>query len=199
MKPAMNNCRRSMLMATAIALFPWIACAGGIGASVPAFSIKDTRGNSATYSPRDGKITVVVFISTRCPMSNAFKARINSLYTEFSGRGVRFLVVNSNADESIEEVRHHAERMEYDFPVYKDEKNVVADLLGAVATPDSIVLDGTGVVRYHGIIEDGANPQRSTKHPLRAAIEAVMEHREAPEASTHGRGCAIRRVQPLVQ
>ena len=150
---------RSILPATAIVLFSVLSAFAGaaqIGAPVATFSVKDVRGNRAIYSPRDGRITVIVFSSTRCPMSNAFNARINSLYTEFSRRGVKFLVVNSNADESLDEVRHHAERMEYDFPVYKDENNVVADLVGAVATPDSVVLDENSILRYHGIIEDGA-------------------------------------------
>ena len=192
---------RSILRATAIALLTGLSASAGpapIGAPAAAFSLKDIRGNRASYSPHDGRITVIVFISTRCPMSNAFNARINSLYTEFSRRGVKFLVVNSNADESLDEVRHHAERMEYDFPVYKDENNVIADLFGAIATPDSVVLDEKGMVRYHGIIEDGANPQRSTKRPLRSALEAVIEHRDVPEPVTHGRGCAIRRVKPLI-
>lgn len=192
---------QSILLAIAIALFPVLSAFGGapqIGVPVAAFSMKDVRGNRVTYSPHEGRITVIVFISTRCPMSNAFNARINSLYTELSARGVKFFVVHSNADESLDEVRHHAERMEYDFPVYKDENNVVADLVGAIATPDSVVLDENGILRYHGIIEDGANPQRTTKRPLRAAVEALMEHRDVPEASTHGRGCAIKRVQPLV-
>ena len=197
----MNFSGPSILLAAAVALFPGpfaFARAAQIGGPVAGFSLKDVRGNRANYVPHDGRLTVIVFISTRCPMSNAFNARINDLYTEFSGRGVRFLVVNSNADESLDEVRHHAERMEYDFPVYKDENNVVADLLGAVATPDSVVIDGNGVLRYHGIIEDGANPQRTTKRPLRSAVEALMEHREVAETLTHGRGCAIRRVQPVV-
>jgi peroxiredoxin len=192
---------RSILLATATALIPGppvCAQAAQVGTPVAAFSLKDVRGNRSSYSPHHGRITVVVFISTRCPMSNAFNARINDLYTEFSGRGVRFLVVNSNADESLDEVRRHAERMEYDFPVYKDENNVVADLLGAVATPDSVVLDESGILRYHGIIEDGANPQRTTKRPLRSAVEALMQHRPVTEPLTHGRGCAIRRVQPQV-
>jgi peroxiredoxin len=192
---------RSILPEIAIALLTGLSAFAGaapIGAPAAAFSLEDVRGNRVNYSPHDGRITVIVFISTRCPMSNAFNYRINSLYTEFSRRGVKFLVVNSNADESLDEVRRHAERMEYDFPVYKDENNVVADLFGAIATPDSVVLDEKGMLRYHGIIEDGANPQRSTKRPLRLAVEALIEHHEVFEPVTHGRGCAIRRVKPLV-
>jgi peroxiredoxin len=193
---------RSAIVLFALALLLNIDAFGAavqLGAPAAAFSIKDVRGNDTSYSPRDHRITVLVFISTRCPMSNAFNARINSLYTEFSDRGVRFFVVNSNADESLDEVRRHAERMEYDFPVYKDENNVIADLFGAVATPDSLVLDENGVLRYHGIIEDGANPQRTTKRALRSALEAVIDHREVPEPVMHGRGCAIRRVHPVTR
>jgi alkyl hydroperoxide reductase subunit AhpC len=131
-------------------------------------------------------------------MSNAFNARINALYNEFS-RDVRFFVVNANANESPDEVRIHANTIGYDFPVYKDMDNVVADMLGAIATPDAFVVDDTGIVRYHGIIEDGANPARTTQRPLRASIEAILRHAAVPVSETHGRGCAIQRVHPIVR
>jgi alkyl hydroperoxide reductase subunit AhpC len=126
-------------------------------------------------------------------MSNAFNARINSLYKELAGRSVRFFVINANSNESIEEVRRHAVSVGYDFPVYKDVNEVVADLFGAVATPEAFVVDENGMVRYHGIVEDGANPERTTMRPLRSAVEALLQHKEVPVPETHGRGCAIRR------
>jgi hypothetical protein len=40
-------------------------------------------------------------------------------------------MVNSNFNESPEEVREHARSVGFDFPVYKDVNNVVVDLFGA--------------------------------------------------------------------
>ena len=135
----------------------------------------------------------MIFISTRCPISNAFNFRINSLYNEFRDR-VNFVVLDSNVNESASEIQAHAKEMEYDFTVYRDIQNKVADLLGAKATPDSFVIDKRGLISYHGYIEDAPNPTRS-KHPaLRLSIEAALKGQPAPMRETHARGCAIRRA-----
>src|SRR5689334_8551724 len=121
------------------------------GAPVPDFTILDMNGRPTSYSTLRGQVVVVTFISTRCPISNAFNKRMNDLYLAFGNR-VRFLFVNANANESMDEVRAHSKTVEYDFPVYKDKEGAVAELLGASATPDAFVIDRGGILRYHGYI-----------------------------------------------
>jgi hypothetical protein len=149
-----------------------------------------------TYRTQEGRPTVVVFVSTRCPISNAFNFRLNTLFKDFSDR-VQFAVVDSNINETASEIASHAKTMEYDFPIFQDVDNAVADLLGAKATPDSFLIDSHGVVVYHGYIEDSPNPQRAKDHALRQAIEATLSGRAVAEAETQARGCAIRRNRPL--
>jgi peroxiredoxin len=158
------------------------------------FAVLDLNGHTVKYSRLKGRVTVVAFISTRCPMSNAFNSRLNALYNDFESR-VKFIVVNSNTNETLEEVRHHAQNMGYDFPVYKDVNNAMADLLGARATPDTFVIDQQGIVDYHGYIEDAPNPERAKNHALRLAIEAVLQDKPVPIPETHSLGCAIRRAR----
>jgi hypothetical protein len=85
--------------------------------------------------------------------------------------------------------------MGYDFPVYKDVDNVIADLLGATSTPDAFVIDRAGLVQYHGYIEDAPNPERAKNRGLRLAIEAVLNEKPVLNRETHSLGCAIRRVK----
>ena len=162
-----------------------------LGEKVPDFAAHDVTGQVVRFSTT-GQVTVVAFISTRCPMSNAFNYRMNSLYNEF-GERANFVFLNSNSNESIIEVRRHSDAMGYDFPVYKDEGNAVADLLGAKATPDTFVIDAGGLLQYHGYIEDAPNPERVKKRGLRTAIESVLNHQPVLEPETHSLGCAIRR------
>jgi hypothetical protein len=158
-------------------------------------AVLDLNGHTVRYSRLKGRVTVVAFISTRCPMSNAFNSRLNALYNDFGSR-VRFIAVNSNTNEPLEEVRHHAQNMGYDFPVYKDVNNAMADFFGARATPDTFVVDQKGIVKYHGYIEDAPNPERAKNHALRLAIEAVLRDKPVLMPETHSLGCAIRRAQP---
>ena len=116
------------------------------------FILQDLDNRPVRYSIASGKVAVVVFVSARCPISNAFNFRLNSLYQQFGAR-VDFFVVDSNANESAAEVRQHGKEMQYDFAVYLDPKNALADLLGARATPDSFVIDRQGRISYHGYIK----------------------------------------------
>ena len=165
-----------------------------LGSPVSDFTLHDMMGGSVRYALR-GRVTAVMFFSTRCPMSNAFNYRRNKLYNDFKGR-VKFIVVDSNSNEPLEEIREYARAVEFDFPVYKDEKNVVADRFGVQITTDTFVLDSSGVMRYHGYIEDSPNPTRAKKQGLRLAIEAVLEGEPVAIPETKTLGCAIRRVQP---
>jgi peroxiredoxin len=166
-----------------------------VGTAVRDFTLQDLDGRTVKYSALKGNVTVVAFISSRCPMSNAFNFRMNELSKEFAGR-VRFVGVNSNVNESLDEVRQHAKNMGYDFPVYKDVDNVAADLFDVQVTPETFVIDQKDVVQYRGNIEDAPNPERTKHHALRAAIEAVLDGRAVPVPETHSLGCAIRRKRP---
>src|SRR6202051_5036901 len=95
-------------------------------------------------------ITVVVFISTVCPVSNSYNLRMKELYRDYAPKGVKFEFLNANQNESQVEVEDHARRVGFPFPVSKDSNNVIADRLGAEYTPESFVIDRDGVVRYHG-------------------------------------------------
>jgi len=180
-------------------LFAILGLAAALAAApIKSISVQETGGRKITYSKFEEKVSVVVFVSTRCPISNAFNFRLNALYKEFAA-SARFIVLDPNANESLEEIRIHAANMEYDFPVYKDPDNLVADLLGAKATPDSFVIDRSGSISYHGYIEDSPSPQRAKIQGLRLAIEAALQNRPAPLPETHARGCAIRRSQPSLR
>ena len=166
-----------------------------LGAPVSDFTLRDMSGRSVNYSALKGSVTVVIFFSTRCPMSNAFNYRRNTLVKDFTGR-VKFIVVDSNSNESLDEEREYAGSVEFDFPVYKDENNIVADRFGAQVTTDTFVMDSAGVVRYHGYIEESPNPTRAKNPALRLAIEAVLESKPVAMAETHALGCSIRREKP---
>lgn len=164
-------------------------------ASVTNVSLTDMHGRTKNFPSFTGKVTVIIFFSTRCPMSNAFNSRRNDLFRDFK-RHARFVVIDSEANESLEEERSYAKDVGFAFPVFRDSDNKVADRLGARVTTDTFVLDAQGAVRYHGYIEDAPNPARTTNQGLRRAIAAVLAGEPVPAARTRAVGCAIRRAHP---
>jgi AhpC/TSA family len=166
-----------------------------VGLRVSSFDVRDMEGRTQDFRLQKGMVTVVMFFSTRCPMSNAFNHRRNLLYADY-GKQVRFIVVDSNANESLDEVRTYAKDVGFDFPVYQDTGNQLADRLGVHSTTESLVFDESGVLQYRGYIEDAPNPERTTKPALRMAIDAVLTGQPVTLAETKAIGCAIRRFRP---
>jgi cytochrome oxidase Cu insertion factor (SCO1/SenC/PrrC family) len=156
-----------------------------VGARISGFTLRDLDGRLQNFPSLKGQVTVVIFFSTRCPMSNAFNYRRNQLYREF-GNGVRFLVIDSNVNESPAEVKTYAKDVGFDFPVYEDVDAAAANIMGARNTTETFVLDQQGIVRYRGYIEDAPNPARTTRQGLRMAIEEVLAGQPVVFADTRG-------------
>ena len=166
-----------------------------LGGPVLDFTVRDMKDQASTFSTGKGQVIVVLFFSTRCPMSNAFNYRRNLLYNDFKDR-VKFIAVDTNANESLEEVRRYASEVGFDFPVYKDVNNEIADRFGVKATTENFVIDASGFMRYHGYVEDAVNPSRTARQGLRQAIGEVLHGKPVTLAETGSRGCAIRQTRP---
>ena len=164
-----------------------------LGSKVTNFTVTDLKGDTVSFDSLRGPTTVVIFVSTRCPISNAFNGRMNELYQAYSAKGIKFIFIDSNADESAAEVAKHAKSVGFLFPVYKDFDNVVADRFGAQSTPETYVIDQSNVIRYHGYIDDSTNPARVRKHGLKTAIDDVLEGKPVETGETKAFGCTIKR------
>lgn len=167
-----------------------------VGTKPGGFTVTDLKGAEVASSALAGKLTAVLFIATRCPVSNAYNERMSALYRDYAPKDVKFIFVNSNHSEPAAEVQDHAGKNGFPFPVYKDPGNLVADRFRAQATPEAFVLDAGGTVRYHGHIDDAQNPERITRQSLRLALDALLGGGSANPAETKAFGCSIKRVKP---
>lgn len=167
-------------------------------AATPArLGLTDTGGKVVEFPVAAGQVTVVVFISTLCPISNAYHDRYRALVSSNKDKAVRFLFVNSNDNETLAEVREHVREAELPFPVFKDWKNVVADQLGASMTPEAFVLDGHGVTRYHGAIDDAKYEARVKVAGLKDALAAVLAGKAVARSEMKAFGCTIHRYRKI--
>ncbi len=132
--------------------------------SMSDFTLVDYNGNetSLSYLAEDSEAVVVMFIATQCPVSNNYNERMAELYDEYQDRGVAFIGVNSNKQESAEEVKEHAADNKLEFPIVKDPNNVVADEYGASVTPEIYLLDNELNLLYHGRIDDNRRENEVT-------------------------------------
>jgi peroxiredoxin len=167
-----------------------------LNSKVSDFTLQDVDGKSVSWSSVKGSnLTVLLFIATQCPISNDYNERMNVVHNEFAAKGVKFVAINSNFSEPAEEVREHARKNNFKFTVYKDPGNVVADRFGAQVTPEVYVVDASGVVRYHGYIDDSRNATRIQKQGLKLALNALLNNGAPEAAETKAFGCTIKRVK----
>jgi len=166
-----------------------------LGSKVADFAIQDTKGNTVQAAKLMGDVSVIMFIATKCPVSNDYNERMKAVSKDYTGKGVKFIAINANHIEPAAEVEEHAASHQFPFKVYKDTDNVVADRFAAQVTPEIFVLDKTRTIRYHGYIDDSRDGTKITTQGLRLALDSVLAGKPVEKAETKAFGCTIKRVK----
>lgn len=162
--------------------------------AVGKLAFNDLTGKA--YSAQDiaaHKASVFLFVSGQCPVSNVYTPRMNALAAAYGARDVQVFAVYSDRQESASDITRHAKEHGVTFPVVKDSTNALADRLGATMTPEAVVVDAGGTVRYRGRIDDNPVATRVNVHDLDAALEAVLTGKPVAHPEMLAVGCAIRR------
>jgi thiol-disulfide isomerase/thioredoxin len=156
-----------------------------------AHTLREVTGKSAT---------VLVFMGTDCPISRRYQPEIAAFQRSYGNRGVQVALVYSNAGtkktEALEQVQNGPMK---GLPVLLDSGQKIADTVGATMTPEAVVLDTTGTLRYRGRINDlfvARGSQKTvgaTTHDLRDAVDAVLAGKPVKQATVAAIGCAIER------
>src|SRR5437660_2880749 len=122
-----------------------------IGQKVANFKLRDYRGAEQELADfADRKLVVLAFVGTECPVAKLYGPRLAALAKEFEPKGVAFVGLSANQQDSVSTLAHYAKLNGISFPILKDVRNVVADQLGAIRTPEVFVLDEQRDIRYWG-------------------------------------------------
>jgi peroxiredoxin len=169
-----------------------------IGAPVPDFTLpsaSDGRMVALKDLLAKNKAVAVIFVATKCPISNAYNDRMAAIGKEYAAKGIAVVGINSNKTEPAAEVAEHAKTHGFAFPVVKDDANKVADAYGAMKTPEVYVVSPRGELLYHGRIDESQDDPKNVKSPdLRNALEAILAGKPVPAPETKAFGCTIKRV-----
>ena len=191
-------------LATCISTCISTAAPASNGRRIDPFELTDIDGPSISVAPStDSALTVVCFLGTECPLAKLYGPRLAALAIEFQSQRVRFVGVNSNQQDSLEEVRKYVEELEIGFAFGKDGGNRVADLFTAERTPEVFVLDQDLEIRYHGRIDDqytpGISRSAASRQDLRVAVEELLDGKPVTVAETEATGCFIGRVHKAAE
>jgi thiol-disulfide isomerase/thioredoxin len=171
---------------------------GTVGSKAPSFALMNTvDGKPVAFKSGLGKPAVVFFTCNQCPYAKAFEPRLIAIAKDYQSKGVTFYAIDSNdesryAEESASNMKTRAVENGYPYPYLKDADSSVARAYGAKVTPDVYVVDGSGVIRYRGYVDDSAKPEQRKTTGLTDALDAVLAGKPVVNASTHAFGCTIK-------
>ncbi len=170
-----------------------------LGSPLPEFSLPAAQGGTVTHQYlREGKASLVCFGCNHCPYVRGSEDLLIELVRKFQPVGLRAVVISSNdavkyPEDSFEKMTEKAQSTDLPYPYLYDESQQVARLFDAACTPEFYLFDSSGVLVYHGAINDSPRDKsKVTKEYLAEAIGAVMEGNIPPSQFVHPLGCSIK-------
>lgn len=166
-------------------------------------TILDVDGRRLNPFEPSGTAGVIFFVATDCPVSNSYAPEIQRVCREYGPRGVGCSLMYEDVDTSpsgtqlADEVRRHLREYRYEgIRAAVDRSRTVAKEANASVTPQAVVIDRAGKIRYRGRIDNfyaalGTPRQQVTEHDLRDALDAVLSGRPVPNVETRALGCYI--------
>ncbi|MBX3414080.1 MAG: redoxin domain-containing protein [Pirellulales bacterium] len=160
--------------------------------------LRDTHGQPRSLAElASSRLVVLAFVGVECPLVKLYLPRLAELHDKYASQGVAFWGIDSNRQDTLEEIARLAAEHATPFPVLKDPGNVLADRLQVTRTPEVVVLDAEGNVRYRGRIDDRyevtTRRTAAQRHDLAQALEQLLRNEPVSVAETTPVGCIIGR------
>jgi peroxiredoxin/mono/diheme cytochrome c family protein len=176
-----------------------------IGARVDDFTAGDCLGANHSLSELSkSRIVVLAFLGVDCPLARLYAPRLGELARRYEGKGVVFMGVDANRQDSLTAISAFAKDRQICFPILKDLRQRIANQVGVKRTPEVVVLDRDRRIRYRGRIDDqfGFVPTNRAvvyrkvsveKRDLEAAIDDLLATKKVATPETKAAGCLIGR------
>ncbi len=172
-----------------------------LGTKAPEFSLKDVvTGKVVTNESFDGKkLMLVIFMCKHCPYVVHIENELVKFSTDYQGKDIGMVGISSNdpethPDDSPENLKAYAQKMNFKFPLLFDETQAVAKRYTAACTPDFFLFDKDRKLVYRGQFDDSrkSNAEPIDGKDLREAVDAALADRPVPQEQKPSTGCNIK-------
>ena len=166
-------------------------------ATIADFTLSDQNGQAhELYKMTDAKAIVMVLQGVGCPIVQQLTPDIKDLQAAYEPKGVKFLMLNANNQDTPAMIANEAKNFEIKMPILKDVGQKVAEPLGVVRTAETFVIQpGTWKILYHGPLSDrltyGRAKAKADNNYAQDAIEAALTGKAAPVSHAMTDGCLI--------
>src|SRR5262245_4838056 len=161
------------------------------------FTLTDQAGVShELYKMADAKAIVMTMQGVGCPIVQKMTPDLKSVQTAYESKGVRFLMLNANNQDTREMIAAEAANFEVKMPILKDEGQKVAEPLGVVRTAETFVIEPkTWKILYHGPLNDrltyGRERAQAANNYVGDVLDAVLAGKQVPVIHQMADGCII--------
>src|SRR3982750_3946951 len=175
-----------------------------VGSAAPNFSLTDTKGETHSLSQYKGKFVVLEWFNPECPFVKKHygSGNMQNLQAEFTGKGVVWLTVDSNAPglegySTAEQANAKmAEWKTKQTALVLDPDGKAGRSYGAKNTPHMFVINPEGKIVYEGAIDSKATPNpsdiSSSTNYVKVALEESLAGKTVSNANTKPYGCSVK-------
>jgi hypothetical protein len=146
----------------------------------------------------NNEATVLLFVSSECPISNRYAPEIRRLHEKFSTHGVRFRLVYPDPDDKAESIHTHTNQYGLSMGTIRDPQHDLVKRAKATVTPEAAVFTSDGLLVYHGRIDNryvafGKERPAATEHDLEKVLEGLTSGHRVGSGYKQPIGCYIPR------
>lgn len=156
---------------------------------------RDLNKGSALYGVlTDKTFKVLVFLGVDCPISQDYIGTLNKLHDRYTGKGeITGIVPQSRNDKEIVDFKNE---YQVNFDLVSDKKLALVKKYNIHVTPEVVLIDMDGKVRYQGAIDNwyyelGKHRQVANEHYLLNAIEELVAGKNVSRPKTDPIGCIL--------
>lgn len=149
---------------------------------------------SLLLAQKPSDLTVYVFTTTDCPISNRYAPEIQRLAAKFQSHA-RFVLVYPVPSDSLDVIREHKKKFAYAIESVRDTDQRLMKMTGVSITPEVAVMRGSQLL-YRGRIDDryidfGKDRQTPTRRDLEIALESAVAGKAIAVKETQAIGCIL--------
>lgn len=166
-----------------------------IGKPAPEFELKDETGKAHKLSDYKGKVVVLEWTNPDCPYVQRHygKDTMQTTYKALGDDKVVWLAVDSSNSVKPEDSAKWKTEQGFHYPVLQDPTGAIGKLYQAKTTPHMFVIDGEGILRYQGAIDnDPSGKEANPKNFVEEAVTAILGGKDIETSQSKPYGCGVK-------
>jgi|TARA_B110000902_G_scaffold255171_1_gene320152 hypothetical protein len=175
----------------------WALLLSPISSAVDNFVLLDQNGEAQDlFYDKQSKAIVVMIHGNGCQIIRSILPDFNALRDEYEAKGVRFLMLNANLQDSRETIASEALEWGIEMPILIDSAQIIGPSLGVTRTAEVLVINAVSrEISYRGAINDRVYYERQKKeaseHYVKNALDAVLAGEQVAVSEVKSVGCIV--------